>query len=81
MGKRYALDGTGLYCPNWVAKDKGTVNSKTSTAILFRPDTTVFGIGYEAEEYFNRIQNQPDSAKWFFFKNFIKEFCKVYAVH
>ncbi|CAC5383006.1 unnamed protein product [Mytilus coruscus] len=74
LGKKYALEGGGLYCPNWEAKDKGVVTFKTSTAILFRPDKSIQSIGYEAEEHVSRIQGESDSGKWFFFKNFMVEF-------
>ncbi|XP_076071881.1 heat shock 70 kDa protein 12A-like isoform X2 [Mytilus galloprovincialis] len=74
LGKQFALEGGGLYCPNWEAKDKGVVTFKTSSAILFRPDKSIHSIGYEAEEHVSRIQCEPDSGKWFFFKNFMVEF-------
>ncbi|XP_052076196.1 heat shock 70 kDa protein 12A-like isoform X2 [Mytilus californianus] len=77
LGKKYALEGEGLYCPNWEARDNGVVSFKTSTAILFRPDKSIHSIGYEAEEYVSRNQNESDSAKWFFFKNFMVEFYKL----
>ncbi|CAG2209925.1 unnamed protein product [Mytilus edulis] len=68
LGKQFALEGGGLYCPNWEAKDKGVVTFKTSSAILFRPDKSIHSIGYEAEEHVSRIQCEPDSGKWFFSK-------------
>ncbi|XP_063414158.1 uncharacterized protein LOC134696359 [Mytilus trossulus] len=74
LGKKFAFDGGGLFCPNWEAKDKGVVSFKTSSAILFRPDKSVHSIGYEAEEHVSRIQCEPDSGKCFFFKNFMVEF-------
>ncbi|XP_076070821.1 heat shock 70 kDa protein 12A-like [Mytilus galloprovincialis] len=74
LGEKYALEGVGLYCPNWEAKDKRGVNFKTSTAILFRPNKSIHSIGYEAEEHVSRIQGEPDAGKWFFFKNFMVEF-------
>ncbi|CAG2209926.1 unnamed protein product [Mytilus edulis] len=47
-------------------------------SLLWRePDTSVHSIGYEAEEYVSRIQGEPDSGKWFFFKNFMVECYKL----
>ncbi|XP_063398904.1 heat shock 70 kDa protein 12A-like [Mytilus trossulus] len=74
LGKKFALEGGGLYCPNWEARDKGVVTFKTSTAILLRPNKSIHSIGYEAEEHVSRIQGESDSGKWFFFKNFMIEF-------
>lgn len=65
---------TKSYLLTWVSKDQGTINSKISTSILFRPDKSVDSIGNDAESnHCGGNHNNP--AGWSYFKHFMLSLC------
>ncbi|XP_052793961.1 heat shock 70 kDa protein 12A-like [Mya arenaria] len=74
----YQQDKTGRFISHDWSSGEGVRTTKTPTAVLLRPDTTLDSFGYEAEDRFlaENIEDDENNEKsvdretWYFFRHF-----------